>query len=289
MATLRRALAASASALALAHAARAQAADARCDSIIAAAAIDRVPSALYVSVRRVDGGVLDDAQADRMALNVGAGLVTPRPFRLNVFAGPSLMRGLRALTIDPAPVPRRPTLTGIYRAWFSRASRAAMPRVIRTAMMPGFDTAAVDAIVAAAQVPGVFAPPPDEDSMRVDIVFSTDSLPRSRRLASASFPRMPVVDAAPVADNPAPVLPPEIRNDTAAAIGPVLLRFVVTRDGYPAAGTVEVLRTPSVALLDAALRALESQRFSPATIRGCAVAQQVEYPFVFVPEGPGAR
>lgn len=263
--------------------ARAQAVpQASCDSLIAVAAIEHVPSGLFLSVQRIDGAPLADSRANRMILNIGSAFAAPKPFRLNVFSGPSLMRGLRSLNAAVSATPRVPTLTGTYRLRLGHTPDSVRVQVVRQAMMQGFDSAAVEAIVAATNVRELFSPAESEDSLHLDVTFSTDSLPGARRLASASFPRMPVVDASPMLNNPPPTIPPGLEADSAVALPPVILRFVVTREGAPAAGTVEVLRASSVELLRAAVEALVQQRFSPASIKGCPVAQQVDYPFVFV-------
>jgi hypothetical protein len=60
-----------------------------------------------------------------------------------------------------------------------------------------------------------------------------------------------------------------------------VLRFVVDRDGRPAMETVEIVRASGLAFARAAIVALPDQKFTPATIRGCPVAQLVDYPFIF--------
>jgi hypothetical protein len=96
---------------------------------------------------------------------------------------------------------------------------------------------------------------------------------------------MPVVDAVPVLGNPAPAFPDAERRDSVAA-GEALLRFVVVHHGIPILSTVEDVRASSVSFLRAALAILAAQRFTPATVRGCPVAQQVDYLFSFaLPRG----
>jgi hypothetical protein len=62
----------------------------------------------------------------------------------------------------------------------------------------------------------------------------------------------------------------------------VVLRIVVDQSGGLAPGTIEVSRATNLDFLRAALTSLPAQRFAPATIRGCPVAQAVEYSFSFV-------
>src|SRR5450755_4858553 len=96
--------------------------------------------------------------------------------------------------------------------------------VLRASLMPGFDTAAVSAIRAAALVDDVMSVPAGDDSMAVDISFSTDSVLGARRLATAWFPRMAVVDATPLASNP-PIAFPEEAKQEGIENGDIVLRF----------------------------------------------------------------
>jgi TonB family protein len=162
-----------------------------------------------------------------------------------------------------------------------------VPRVtvIRESMLVGFDSAAIEAIVAGNAIRSALDSAVASDSLRVDVRFSTDSLPGAVRLFSTRFPRMPIVDAAPRSSNPAAAYPEAAMADSLS--GEVVLRFVVGRDGTPEFRTVELVRATARAFVQAALEALDRQRFTPATIHGCAVAQQIDYPFTFVfPESP---
>jgi outer membrane biosynthesis protein TonB len=117
--------------------------------------------------------------------------------------------------------------------------------------------------------------------MRVDVRLSTDSTADARRMIVATFPRMPVIDAMPRRDNPPAAFPEDERADSVTS-GEVVLRFVVDRTGTPDLATIELVRATSLSFARAAVMALPSQRFEPATIRGCAVAQAVDYSFGFV-------
>jgi len=154
-------------------------------------------------------------------------------------------------------------------------------QIIRASLMPGFDSAAIEAIDAAAAMRRLL-PPAGEDSMHAEVRFSTDSSSGALRITSASFPRMPVVSAVPLRDNPPPVFPDEEKGDSTVT-GEVVFRFVVDRDGKPAMETVELVRGSSLSFIRAALAILPRQKFTPATIRGCSVSQRVEYPFTFSP------
>jgi TonB family protein len=146
--------------------------------------------------------------------------------------------------------------------------------------MPGFDSAAIEAIRTGATANPAFAAPMGIDSMHVDIEFSTDSIAGARRLVSASFPRMPVLDAMPLASNRPPVFPEAAKADSIES-GEVVLRFVVDRDGTPDFDTIELVRSTVPSLTRAALLTLADHRFRPATIRGCAIAQQIDYALNF--------
>ena len=260
----------------------------QCDSVVAAARVDSVDVGLFVSTLRSDGGELAAAQAQMVSGVIGSGFVPPRPFRLTVFSGPARMRSMRLVSSDTAIALRAPTLTGVYRFLVTRGGGVARITTVRASLMPGFDSAAATSIREAGYVGGILVLPPDEDSMRVEVRFSTDSSAGARRLVAAFFPRLPIVDAVPRLDNPSAVFPEDAKRDS-VTMGEVVLRFVVDRGGDPALETIEVVRATSLTFLKSALIALPLQRFVPATVRGCAVAQVVEYPFSFVapePSGP---
>jgi TonB family protein len=252
---------------------------ARCDSIIAAARVDSTPAGLFIFVRRIDGE-LPELQPKFISDRIQTMFVPPRPFRLTVFSGPARMRTLRPVASDTVGELRAPTVVGVYR-FTSIRGQVNRARIVRASLMPGFDSAATAAIVEASLDHEVFSAPTGEDSMTVDVWLSSDSMPSSRRIVGAQFPRMRVVDAVPRSDNPPAVFP-----DSAKAAGilaaEVVLRFVVDRTGAPEPGTVELLRSSGYSFARAAFEALPKQRFQPATIRGCAVAQTVDYSFSFV-------
>jgi outer membrane biosynthesis protein TonB len=190
------------------------------------------------------------------------------------------MRVLRHVS-DSAAL-RAPAITGVYRYTTTRAARRGQVETLRTSLIPGFDSAAAAAIESATSLPDVrWMADGDADSMRVQVRFSTDSAEDSYRAAVATFPRMPVVDAVPRRDNPAPEFPPSAKKDSIAS-GEVVLRFVVDPSGEIVPGTIEVARASGFDFLRSALASLPAQRFTSATIRGCPVAQVVDYSFAFV-------
>lgn len=252
---------------------------ARCDSIVAAARVDSVPAGLFVAAMRMDGPELSPARREKILSTLVASFVPPSPFQLTVFAGGVQMRTLRAHDTDRAD-PRAPVVTGRYRVYASRGGDSLRLALVRASLMPGFDEAALDAI-RSARGTAALAPPPGDDSMIVDIRFSNEASPGARKFVEANFPRMPVVDAVPALDNPGPEFPEDERAAGAIA-GEVVFQLVIDRFGSPAMETIEVLRASSMSFVLAALHALTEQRFAPATIHGCPVAQQIEYPMTFV-------
>jgi hypothetical protein len=252
---------------------------ARCDSIVASARVDSVRVGLFISVARAGGGELASRDAAVIAQAVGVAFIPPNPFRLSVFSGPARTRLLRPMVSDSAAELRPPTLTGVYRFTVARRGLPTNVQTIRASLMPGFDSAARLAIAAAVDAHTVL-PSSDEDSMRVQVRFSSDSSIGAYRLLSADFPRLPVVDAVPKRENPPPVFPEDEKGDSTVT-GEVVFRFVVDRDGLPAMETVELVRATSFSFAAAAFAALPKQLFAPATIRGCSVAQRVDYPFTF--------
>lgn len=252
---------------------------ARCDSIVAASRVDTVPSALYISVqqREVD---LDPDDEGRIINDIASRFVPPVPFRMSVFEGPQLMSAVRLRGGDSVPKPRAPTVTGTYRITAAPDGRLLAVRTIRESLVRGFDSSATTAIESLAMAPGFIPALDTDDSVHIDVRIATDSVFGSRRLFSATFPRMPVVDVVPRLGNPAPAFPEAEQQDSVAA-GETLLRFVVDHHGLPMLSTVEDLRTSSINFLKAALAVLPAQRFIPATVHGCPVAQQVDYLFTF--------
>ena len=266
-------------------AARAQmSADSRCDSVVARARVDSTPSAMFIAVKRADGGewVWNE---DLQLLTTIAGVFTPPiPFRLNVFAGPAVTRALRVRGADTTAELRAPTVTGVYRVVSDSSGTVKSTRIARASLMPGFDSAVVSAIEQTATIKQLFKP--DGDSLRIEVRFSSDSTPGARRLFSATFPRFPVVDARPLPTNPAPAFPDSDRA-AGATSGEIVARFVVDRTGDPIPATIEIVRGNSLGFAREALAVFSAQRFTPATIHGCAVAQRIDYPFTFVlPEDP---
>ena len=252
----------------------------RCDSIVGAARVDSVEIGMFISVIRRDGDVLPLGQAGFLSATIVSTFIPPRPFRMTVFAGPPRMRSLRRMGADTVTELRAPTVTGVYRTLSTSDNGLQHIDIVRESLMPGFDSAATMAIRAVAADRELFLPP-DDDSMRVDIRLSTDSTASARRFLSTRFPRMPVVDVSPARDNPPPAFPDDAKKAGFTA-GEVVLRFVIDRTGRPVAGTVELIRATSESFLKSALNALSAQRFAPATIRGCPVAQVIDYPFTFL-------
>jgi hypothetical protein len=250
----------------------------RCDSIIAASRVDSVPVGLFFVADRIDG--LDPApgQPRVIATAVATAFVAPVPFLVRVFDGPAQMPSIRRLRADVTPELRAPVITGVYR--FTSTKRQAIVHIetVRASLVTGLDEAMIAAIREASIIKQVVELAPDEDSMRVEVRISTDSIPGSRRAVTSFFPRMRVVDAVPMRDNPAPIVPEAARGD---AGDEVLLRFVVEPSGMPNLSTVELARGRSAVFVRAAFEALSAQQFSPATIGGCAVSQLVYYPFSF--------
>ena len=256
----------------------AQRSEKSCDSVIAASAVDTVPRGLFITVYRLDSGpALSDDEAERIAIRLVQSFAVPRPLRLSVFDGPASMRGLRRSGSDTVSEARAPNVTGVY-AVSAGDGGSFRPEVLRSSLLVGVDSAMLRAIAAGddmwRQLRNQMAGLP-----RLRIRLSTDSSAGAHVLAYARFPRMRVHDAAPL-PSPAPAFPEDARSDSLDH-GEAVLRFIVDRDGQPAFETVELVRASAMPFVRAALVALNSQRFSPATIGGCPVAQVVEFPFIF--------
>ena len=259
----------------------------RCDSIVAskAAVVDSVPSAVFLSVAEVQSNWMTDDQRDLITARIATLFAPPSPFRLSVFEGPALTRGLRiSARGDSLGVPRAASVTGTYRLQVTEHGATDGPDVVRSSLLPGLDSAMIRAISAASRIGTAFRPV-SGDRWRLEIRVTGDSLEGSRRLAQGTFPRLRVRDAAPSMK----IQPTFPENALAAGLdhGEVVLRFVVDHAGLPALETVEIVRASAVPFARAALAMLSDQKFSPATIRGCPVAQLVEFPFIFdAPQRP---
>jgi hypothetical protein len=250
----------------------------QCDSVVAAARVDSVEVGFFVSAGRIDGEMRRE-QTSMLQAVIGTAFIPPRPFRLTVFSGDARPRFFR---VDgDSAVLRSPKVRGVYRVYLTKPGKMVRIVIVRASLMPGFDSAAASAIRAAGVTDDVLSVPESDDSMVVEVSFSTDSTLEARRLATAWFPRMPLVDARPMPSNPPFRLPDEAKQE-GIENGDIVLRFVVGRNGEPTPGTVELVRGRSLALLRAAVAALPTQRFSPATIHGCAVAQTIDYAFNFL-------
>lgn len=259
----------------------------RCDSILALAAVDSVPTVVFLSVEQVDSDWMSFDQLEMIESSIASYFHAPRPFRLSVFAGPSLVSGLRiSAPGDSAGVPREPSIIGTYRVDVTDRKTISNPTVVRASLLPGFDDAVIAAVRSAAFL-GRSSRTESGDWTRLAIRVSTDSLDGALRLAEGTFPRMRVRDAAPLTRK-RPAFPPDARA-LGFDRGEVVLRFVVDRDGRAALETVEVVRAAALPFARAAIVALGDQTFKPATIGGCPVAQLVEFPFLFdVNDGPPA-
>lgn len=251
----------------------------RCDSILAAARVDSVITGLFFTADRIGGADFLPGEGTMVATAVATALRLPMPWRVEVFDGPSQMRGLRRIRRDTSGELRAPSITGVYRYTSTKAQPVAHAEIARASRVGGLDSAVIAAIRRAATSTDLADLAASQDSMRVQVRVSTDSGPRSRRMFTFAIPRMHVIDAVPMPDNPPAILPPELRGDSLQE--EVLLRFVVDRQGLADLSTVELARGRSVSLVRAALEALSAQLFAPASIAGCPVSQVVYYPFSF--------
>jgi len=237
-----------------------------------------------MSIRRTDGGEWMGNEQLQLLTTIAGVFAPPIPFRLNVFMGPAVTRSLRVRGADTTSELRAPTVTGVYRVVSDSGGTVKSIRIARASLMPGFDSAAVAAIEEAATIKQLFRP--EGDSLRIEVRLSSDSTTGARRLFSATFPRFPVIDARPLPTNPAPAFPDSDRA-AGATSGEIVARFVVDRTGEPIPATIEIVRGNSLGFAREALAVFAAQRFVPATIHGCAVAQRIDYPFTFVlPEDP---
>jgi len=256
----------------------------RCDSVVAAARVDTVVVSLNMRAFPMDGSALAPEAENLLTTAIASEFIPPRPFRLTVFSsGAPTTQILRATSAKSGL--RSPTVTGVYRFQLRDDGTVGDFVVARLSLVPGFDSAVVVAIQAAARDKAL---PQFEGQLRnFEVRLTTDSLPGGRRISLAEFPRMPVVDAVAKPDNPLPEYPTEEKQT--GVQGNAVLRFIVDRDGEPIPETVMVVRGTTRGFVTAGIATLPKLRFTPATINGCAVAQVIDYPFNFVlPRGDSA-
>jgi hypothetical protein len=252
-----------------------------CDSIVGSAAsvVDSVPTAVFLSVEEVQGDWMTDDQRGVIASRISLYFVAPTPFRLSVFEGPALARSLRISAAgDSVGVPRAASIIGTYRIEVTDHGLVEALQVVRSSLVRGLDSAVVRAIRSAAGVGTAFRAA-SGDRWRLQVRLTSDSLDGARRLAQGTFPRMRVRDATPVSTQRTTFPDGALANGLDH--GEAVLRFVVDRDGRAALETVELVRASALPFVRAALTALADERFNAATIRGCPVAQLVEFPFIF--------
>jgi len=244
-----------------------------------AGVVDSVRGVVFVSVTEIRSYWMTDEQRDLIESRIARAFVPPSPFALSVFEGPALARALRISSgADTLGVPRAASISGTYRIEVTEGGGVSDPVVVRSSLMRGLDSALIRAIREAARIGTAFRPV-SGDRWALQIRISEDSADGARRLAQGTFPRMRVRDAAPLSKE-RPAFPADARADSLDH-GEVVLRFVVDRDGAAALETVELVRAAPVPFERAALVALAAQKFKPATIRGCPVAQVIEFPFIF--------
>ena len=261
---------------------------ARCDSIVGtkAVVVDSVLSAVFLSVEPQSDWMTYD-QRDLITSRIAGFFVPPSPFPLSVFEGPALVRGLRISTPGDSlseGARRAASVYGVYQIEVTQRGATNGPRVVRSSLLRGLDSAAVKAIAQAARVGTAFSPMVG-DRWRLLIRIGGDSVEGARRLLQGTFPRLRIRDAKPVS-SPRLVFPEAALADSLDH-GEVVLRFVVDHDGLPALETAELVRSTAPPFTQAALTMLADQKFAPATIGGCPVAQLVEFPFIFdAPQRP---
>ena len=182
------------------------------------------------------------------------------------------------------PELRAPSVTGVYELVVFQDDSLPHMRVARASLIVGFDSAAMAALKTAGSARDIFLPPPGVDSMRVQVRFCCVFLVGLCCFVFVLFLWLFVFDAAPL-----PMPPPDFPEAARAAglgAGNVVLRFIVGRDGLPEPGTAEAVRATDMVFLRSALDHVSRQRFRPATIRGCPVAQVVDYSISFFAPDP---
>ena len=260
----------------------------QCDSVLRAARHDSVAVTARAYLLRRDRGTLTSKARSLLVDAILSHFSAPKPLQLPVFsAGPVRMRMLRAEHLAGDSIGfRAPVLYGVYDFSLLRSGGTSKVTVAIPTLAPEFDSRVVEAILAsvADSTTGLVPRALDLDSLPLELRITTgptDTRLRFRptTLFTAYFPRLPLVDAKPLATNKPAPYPDEERDD--GDDGEVALRVVVDANGMPLITTMEVLHTTSSAFALAAARALAEYRYTPAHVGACPVPQVVEVPFWF--------
>jgi hypothetical protein len=261
---------------------------ASCDSVLRAARADSMPITGRAYLARRDGDLLPSRARLLLAQAIVERFEPPQPLQLPVFgAGPAQLRILRRETLggDSLTI-REPVVYGAYtfRIWRSGGVNGIATTI--PTMVPGFDERVMAAIRSAGadSAMAVVGHALEDDSLVLDLRITTGpELSRLRvspaTLFVATFPRLRVVDAKPVAPVPLPAYPEDERDE--GGDGDVLLRVVVDGSGAPVIPTLEVLHATSSAFALAAAKTLARYHFTPAHVGACTVPQVVLLPFWF--------
>ncbi len=253
-----------------------------CRVAIETAAIDSMPTTVRAYVQRTDGGVLSRDVADLLLQEFARVLRVPRPLHVHVLApGPASLQALKPERDSTAL--RELLLDGVYDFTLLADGSAQDIRIRLTTLSPDIDSAVVSALQALSDdhaLPMLVGPDAENSvPLRLRMTSGPGRAARARVLFISRVPRVRATDAAPVGDNPTPRYPENER--TANVNGFVLAQFVVGANGRVQPGTIDVVQATSRAFMEAALDVIEKLRFMPATVAGCAVAQQVRYPVRF--------
>jgi hypothetical protein len=175
---------------------------------------------------------------------------------------------------------------GIYDFTLYRTGKIGPVTVTVPTLAPSFDGVVVAAITSAAadSTPALIPRALDVDSIPLQLRVSTaPEDPRIRVPAApvfaATFPRIRLVDAKPVAPIPLAEYPVEEKDD--GGDGEVVLRAIIDVNGTAIVQTIEVQHATSPAFALSAARTLARYHFTPAHTNGCPVPQVVEIPFWF--------
>src|SRR3954464_3958602 len=259
-----------------------------CDSVLRAARVDSIGVTARAYLTRGDGELLPSRARLLLAQAILERFEPPRPLQLPVFGpGPTRLRILRRETLggDSLTI-REPVVYGQYAFSIRRDGTVGTVSTPIPSLVPGFDervTAAIRGTVADS-VAATVGHALNQDSLVLDLRITTGPDESRLRIPPATlfvatFPRLRLVDAKPVAPLPLPRYPEDERDE--GGDGEALLRVVVDASGAPIIPTLEVLHATSPAFALEAARTLARYHFTPAHVGGCTVPQVVLLPFWF--------
>jgi TonB family protein len=221
--------------------------------------------------------------ADELLDVIGSRVALPQPLVLDAYGGGTPDSAVR-VTGSAVPETVAPAASAELIVVVHKDGRLTARQTVRS-LAPSLD-ASVLAAIRAVDSTRMLPPYPSKtrgDSVVMFLSVATLDPPRqaaARPLTRLVLPRF--VLSSPVLPVPGlrgPRYPVDLRNR--GVMGEVAMEYVVDETGAVSRGTLRVVRFSHPDFVRAVVTHLDSVRFRPATIAGCAVKQLVQQPFKF--------